>query len=184
MTINIALGLVELMSVARGIEVADIMKKTADVELLLSNSTCPGKYIVLVKGGVAEVKSSVTKGMERGDDTVVDTLVLPNPHKDIFPAISGTTVIDDLDALGVIETYSVSSCIISADTGAKSANVSIINLRLANALGGKSYCIFSGDVSAVSSAVVSGAEHPKKEGLIVRTSIIPDPDPDIYRHII
>jgi len=179
-----ALGMVELMSVARGVEVADVMKKTADVEILLCNSICPGKYIVLVRGGVAETKSSVDAGLKRGDDAVVDWLVLPNPHEDIFPAIAGTTRTDVLSALGIIETYSVSSCILSADTGAKSANVIIINLRLAVALGGKSYCIFTGDVSSVRNAVLIGAERPSKEGLIVRTSIIPDPDKDIYKYIV
>lgn len=181
---EVALGMVELMSVARGVEVADIMVKTSDVELLFSNSTCPGKYIVLVRGEVADVKSSVSEGIKLGEDAFVDELVLPNPHRDLFPAIAGTTDIGNLQSLGLIETYSVSSCIISADSGAKSANVVIVSLRLANALGGKSYCVFTGDVSAVRNAVLSGSEQPAKEGLLVRKSVIADPEPSLYEHII
>jgi microcompartment protein CcmL/EutN len=180
----LALGMVELLSVARGIEVADVMKKTADIELLLSNSTCPGKYIILIRGEVSDVQSSVSEGTRTADDAFIDNLVLPNPHPEIFSAIAGTSPVDNLKALGIIETYSVSSSIISSDEGAKSANVSLINLRLAVALGGKSFCIFSGDVSAVRNAVENGSRYPSKEGLIVRTAIIPDPDPDLYNHII
>ena len=43
----IALGMMETHSVALGIEAADAMGKVADVELLMSHTACPGKYLTL-----------------------------------------------------------------------------------------------------------------------------------------
>ena len=48
-----AIGLVESTSIAQGIEAADIMAKTANVQILVSKSICPGKYIVMIGGDVA-----------------------------------------------------------------------------------------------------------------------------------
>jgi len=57
-----AIGLLELTSVAKGVEATDIMLKAADVELLGSRSICSGKYMVLVRGDVAACTSSVQAG--------------------------------------------------------------------------------------------------------------------------
>lgn len=50
-----ALGVIELNSVAAGIEAGDAMLKAANVSLLSAQPVCCGKYIVMVQGGVAEV---------------------------------------------------------------------------------------------------------------------------------
>ena len=44
----------------------------------------------------------------------------------------------ELDALGVIETTTVASCIVAADIALKEASVDLLDLRVANGLGGKS----------------------------------------------
>ena len=63
---NNAIGGVELSSMARGFDVTDTMLKTAPVQLLLARTVCPGKYIVLVTGEVADVQASVDAGGNRG----------------------------------------------------------------------------------------------------------------------
>ena len=47
-----AIGLIELSSISIGYLVTDTMLKTAAVELLLSRTVCPGKFICLVWGDV------------------------------------------------------------------------------------------------------------------------------------
>ena len=47
-----AIGMVELSSIARGIETSDSMLKAAQVELLRSVTVCPGKYMVIVGGEI------------------------------------------------------------------------------------------------------------------------------------
>ena len=53
-----AVGCVEVSSVARGLDSADAMVKTAQVRLLASHPVCPGKYVILVGGSVAEVNAA------------------------------------------------------------------------------------------------------------------------------
>ena len=54
-----AIGFLELNSIARGIEAADRILKTADTRLLYAKAGCPGKYTVLFSGEVAAVTSSL-----------------------------------------------------------------------------------------------------------------------------
>ena len=39
-----AVGFIELNSIARGIEAADIVLKSSDVQLISASAGCPGKY--------------------------------------------------------------------------------------------------------------------------------------------
>ncbi len=38
-----AIGLIELSSIAKGIEVSDAMLKRADIEIIVNRTICPGK---------------------------------------------------------------------------------------------------------------------------------------------
>ena len=116
---NNAIGGVELSSMARGFDVADTMLKTAPVQLLLARTICPGKYIVLVTGEVADVQASVDAGGNRGGVSLVDRFVIPNVHPEVMPAISGTALVGKLEALGVVEAFSVSALIEAADAAVK-----------------------------------------------------------------
>ncbi len=116
-----AIGLIELTSIAKGYEVADTMLKTASVEIVFNRSICPGKFMVMVGGEVDAVNSSIQAGLEIGGQTVVDDLIIPNIHPDVFPAISGTNIIESPDALGIIETFSVASIIEAADAAVNAA---------------------------------------------------------------
>ena len=42
-----SIGLVETNSVAKGVECADEMIKTADVALLMARTTCPGRFMAV-----------------------------------------------------------------------------------------------------------------------------------------
>ena len=54
-----SLGMIELNSIARGIEAGDAIVKTAKVKLVGAYASCPGKYIVMVRGQVSAVKSAI-----------------------------------------------------------------------------------------------------------------------------
>lgn len=170
-----AIGLVELNSIAKGIESADIMEKTADVSILLSKTTCPGKYITLIGGDVSSVEQSVRAGIELGDGAVIDSFVIPNVHPTIIPAISGTTEITVFKAIGVIETFSVAALIEAADAAVKAAEVEPIRIHLAYGIGGKSYTVLTGEVAAVKAAVATGSQVASDKGLLVQNIVIPHP---------
>jgi len=110
-----SIGIIETSSIAKGFEVADTVMKTANVEIVVNRTICPGKYMVLISGEVDSVNESIESGLRAGAHTVVDHFVIPNVHPEVFPAINGVDVIPDLGALGVIEAFSVASIIEAAD---------------------------------------------------------------------
>ncbi|MDR2614843.1 MAG: BMC domain-containing protein [Candidatus Accumulibacter sp.] len=170
-----AIGLVELSSIAKGIETGDAMLKTAEVTLLTAKTVCPGKYIVMVGGDVAAVRQSVAVGVALADRRLVDHFLIPNVHPAILPSISGVTPIDEMRAVGVVETFSVAACIESADASVKAANVVPIRTHLAFGIGGKCYYVLTGDVADVDAAVKAGIDLAGGKGLLVHYTVIPRP---------
>lgn len=179
-----SIGLVELSSIASGMQAADIMLKTSEVELILSRTICSGKYMVLVGGDVAEVQTAVDAVSESLDYSIIDTFVIPSVHSDIFPALSGHSGTNDLEALGILEAFSVASLIEGADAAVKAANVKLIEIRLAMALGGKAFCTLTGEVGAVTSAIDAGAQVIGDKGLLVNKVVIPKPRNELLTEMI
>jgi microcompartment protein CcmL/EutN len=181
---NNAIGGVELSSMARGFDVTDTMLKTAPVKLLLARTVCPGKYIVLVTGAVADVQASVDAGGSRAGVSLVDRFVIPNIHPEVMPAVSGTAVAGKLEALGVVEAFSVSALIEAADAAVKAASVRLIEVRLAMAMGGKAFVTMTGSVAAVDTAVAAAAAVVGKRGLLVEKVVIPQPRPELLTEML
>jgi microcompartment protein CcmL/EutN len=148
-----ALALVELASIAVGIEVGDAMVKRAPVDVVHAGTIQPGKYLVLVAGAVADVEEALAAGVEVGACCLVDTVFLPNVHDQVVAALRGSRRAGTGEALGVVETASVAATIEAADAGVKGAQVELLEVRLGDGLGGKGYLLFDGSVSDVESAV-------------------------------
>ena len=178
-----ALGIVEWNSIALGIFAADAMLKVSEVELVYANTICPGKYICIVRGEVAAVRSAVEAGKEASPVSVVDDTVIPNLHPDIFPAINCLTSVDSVEAVGTIETFSAASAVIAADRAAKTAEVTLLTVRLSTGLGGKSFVIVTGEVAAVENAVGAGARSAEDKGLLVYKSVVPQPEPRLFERL-
>ena len=96
------------------------MLKAADVDVMLSRSICSGKYMVMVRGDVAAVQAAVAAGISGARFSVIDSFVIPNLHEAVFPAIAGSTKVETLEALGIVESFSVASLIEGADAAVKS----------------------------------------------------------------
>jgi microcompartment protein CcmL/EutN len=160
------------------------MLKAAAVKLHLSRSICSGKYMVLVGGDVAAVESSVEAATVAGRGCIVDTFVIPNVHPSVFPAMTGMNKVDVLEALGVIESFSVASLIEAADAAVKTANVQLIEIRLAMALGGKAFLTLTGEVAAVEAAVSAGSAVVAEKGMLVNRVVIPAPRKELLSEIV
>lgn len=179
-----SIGLIETSSIARGIACADAVTKAADVEIIVNRTICPGKYMVLIGGSLDSVTASIEAGVREAAHTVVDHFVIANVHPDVFPAISGVAHLPEMKALGVIEGFSVTSVIEAADTALKTADVRLITIHLAMAIGGKAFVTLTGDVAAVTAAVEAGAKDIARKGLLVEQVVIPSPTPDIVSEFI
>ncbi|MFH2202442.1 MAG: BMC domain-containing protein [Elusimicrobiota bacterium] len=179
-----SIGGVETSSMVRGYDVGDTMLKAANIRLLLARTICPGKYICLAAGEVADVRAAVDAGAARAKEALVDQFVIPNIHPDVFPAIEGTAVVGEIEALGLVETFSVASLIEAADAAVKAAHVKLVDIKLAMALGGKAYVVLTGPVAAVNAAVAAAADSAGKKGLLSDRVVIPQPRPEMIREVL
>lgn len=170
-----ALGCLEMTSIARGVEATDLMLKRAAVELVISRAICPGKYFAALTGPVEDVKNALETGVSAAGDSLADSLYLTSPDRSIFPALAQTTDIKGIDALGIVETYSLCSAIEAADRAAKRALVDLLEIRLSIMLAGKSFVSFTGGHAAVSTAVEAGAAAAREKGLLACAVVIPRP---------
>lgn len=148
-----ALALFEFDSIATGIQAGDAMVKRAPIDRILSGTVQPGHYLVMVTGEVAPVEEAVAAGQEVGQDALRDMVFLPNVHPGVVSGIAGGRALEEDDALGVVETYTVASAIEAADAGLKGAEVTLWQIRLADGLGGKGIVLFAGLVADVEAAV-------------------------------
>lgn len=151
--IDPALALLEFSSIAAGIYAGDAMVKRAQLDVIHAGTVHPGRFLVLIGGSVAEVEEAVKAGKENSLESLNDLIFLPGVHPDVVRALGGGRLNQPIEALGIIETLSVPSAILVADKGVKSAQVSLIEVRLADGINGKGLVFFSGSVSDVEAAL-------------------------------
>jgi microcompartment protein CcmL/EutN len=179
-----AIGMIEFKTVSAGITAADQMVKTADVEILEAQVVCPGKYIALISGDLSAVKAAVEVGISTRSEEYIDSFVLGNPDESIFSAIYGSAIVEGVDALGVLETYDASAIIVAADTAAKTAEVTLIELRIAKGMCGKSYMLITGEVAACEAAIEKAKASVGEGGMFLDSSVIARPDAQIIKNIV
>ena len=178
-----ALALVEFSSIAAGMEAADAMAKRTSLDVLMAGTVHNGKYLVLIGGQVAHVEESLASGRETGGSSILDFVFLPQVHPEVVEAIGGARTPDAADALGVIETKTVAAAILAADAGIKGAKVRLVEVRLADGLGGKGIVLFSGLVSHVEAAVELGKGALERPELLVRDVVIPQFHPGMWENV-
>lgn len=175
-----AIGILESNSIAKGIEVADAVLKAADTALLYAKPVCPGKYTILYYGDVAAVSASLDAGAAVIDAHLVDSVVIPRIHPQVIQAISLSTAPDGVNAVGVMEFFSVTAAVYAADAAAKAADVTLLDVRLGVGIGGKSFAVLTGEVAAVEEAVRCGMAAGEEKGLAVTSTVIPSPRKEIF----
>jgi len=177
--------MIEITSIGVGHIVLDEMLKAADVKLHIARTICSGKYIAIVGGDVGAVKASVRAGLDAATDGIIDHMVIPNVHEDVFPALGQMVQLthgkdDAIPSIGIIETFSAASALEAADAAAKAANVQLFRLHVAMAMGGKGLVMMSGTIADCRAAVDAGAQIVKDKGLLVSKVVIPRPSRELF----
>lgn len=146
-------------SIAQGIRSADEIAKHSPVATLLAGTTHPGRYVVLVGGDTASVEVACDT-IRESDPELHDHRFLPDVADEVVAAmVDGSSVASsESEAIGIVETTSVSSAVDAADGAVKAAHVRLDTLRLADDLGGKSYLIVEGDIGSVEAGADAAAE--------------------------
>lgn len=179
-----AIGMVEYKTVSAGLIAADTMLKTAQVEIIEAQTVCPGKYIVLLRGDLSAINACIEAARTRYSEHLIDSFILGNPHESIFAAIYGTTQIEKINALGILETFSAASIIVAADEAAKTAQVELIELRIARGMCGKSYLLLTGEVAAVEAAITKAKAAVGENAMLLDSAVIANPDSKLCKSIL
>ncbi|MER3544083.1 MAG: propanediol utilization protein [Chloroflexota bacterium] len=180
---DVALALIEFDSIAVGMQAGDAMAKRAPLTTIRAGTVQPGKYLVLISGDVASVEESLAAGRQVGGEAVVDTVFLPQVHPAVVAAIGGGRTVGPGVALGIIETATVAAAIHAADAGVKGAQVTLLEVRLADGLGGKGLTLFMGEVTDVEAALDIGVGVLASPRRLVRQVIIPQLHADMAANI-
>ena len=189
MDIKNALGIIELASIYKGYEVQDAILKTANVEKLVARTICSGKFFIIVRGDVADVEIAVNVAKEVGGFAIVNATTIPNVDPRVFPAIAGCTIIEKgnyekVGALLIIETFSVVSAIKAADFAIKEAELDLLRVHVAMAVGGKGFLVITGDIAALEAAVKPAIEYCKQDGMLAGYAIIRNPHEDVLKELL
>ena len=181
-----SIGLIELSSVATGYVVQDVMLKAGSVRLLMARSICSGKYLIAVAGDVSSVAAAVQAGGAAAGPSLIERRQIARVHPSVLAAISNAVDIDprQLRSIGIVETFSAASIIEVADAAVKSADVTLLRIHLAMALGGKGFVLMAGDVASVQAAVAAGCKVAAEEGMLVGRGVIPAPSEELFRDYI
>lgn len=171
-----AIAIIEYKSIAAGISAGDAMIKKAPLDMLKTGTVHPGKYLVMIGGEVASVEESYREGMRVESSLIEDHVILPDIHAQVHDAILGKKLPSQFEALAVLETSTVASNVNAADAAVKGAEVAILEIRLADGLGGKSFTLFGGKVEDVQAAIEIGTMRIKGKNITVHTTVIPNID--------
>jgi microcompartment protein CcmL/EutN len=179
-----SIGLIECSSIARGVLVADGVAKVSPVHLLWARTVSPGNYVVLFSGEVEETAAAFDRGVALGGDAVVDSIRIPNVHRDLVAAIRGPRKIDITEAVGVVECTTVATTVLAADAAVKAAAVDLVEVRLAMHLGGKGFFLVSGEAADVEEAVATGADLARRRKTLVSDVVIPRVSQELLEHLL
>ncbi|NQT97590.1 MAG: BMC domain-containing protein [Candidatus Marinimicrobia bacterium] len=178
-----AIALIEYSSVTTGIICGDAMIKRAPIAVIKSGTVHNGKYLVLIGGSVGAVDEAYAEGLQVGGTQVVDSVILPVVHEQVHDSILGQRRKCEPRALGICETYTVAATLRSADAGVKGAEVNIVEIRLADDIGGKAFAIFNGDLFEVEAAVRIARESCTSAENWLRETIIPNLHPEMAAQV-
>lgn len=178
------LGMIEIASVPTGLRALDELVKEAVVSVLVARPVTPARYVVLFEGEVEAVGRANAAGARAAGGRLVGTFSLPQPHPQVIEAVQGLRKPGAVDALGVVQTSTLSAAIVAADGAAKTGEVELIELRLAMGLGGSAFFTLTGEVSSVEAGVEAARALAERSGALEDAVVIPQPDADVRPHLL
>ena len=175
---NQALALLEFDSVAAGVLAVDRMLKQASIALLRCGSVHPGRYLALVGGSVASTEEAHLAGVRSAGDqgALTDEIFLPDPHPLLTAAIFGARSAPRGETVGIIEVSTSPGLLRGVDAALKGVPVDLVEIRLADDLGGRALAVFDGLLPDVQEALNMAAERLGECAVLCGSSLLPRVD--------
>jgi microcompartment protein CcmL/EutN len=190
-TVHQAFALLEFGSVSAGLFTVDAMLKRSPVAVLRCGSVHPGRYLALVGGSVASTEEAHGAGIEAGfrQGSLLDDVLLADPDPGLAAAVMGERSAPQGDAVGVCEVSTSPSLLRVLDRVLKSMPIHLVEVRLADDLGGRALAVFDGHLPDVQEALGTIAhdlhdpDRPGDVGRLVASSTMPRID-DTLRDVL
>ncbi len=169
-----SLALLEFGSVAVGMLAVDRMLKNSPVALLRCGTVHPGRYLALVGGSVASTQEAHSEGVLVGREagSLVAEVCLNDPAPSLAEALEGGRKEPNGDTLGVCEVSTSPGLLGLMDRILKALPVGLVEVRLADDLGGRALAIIHGELSDVQEAAVMAPSCLKDNSQLLNFSVI------------
>ncbi len=178
-----AIAVFEFDSIALGTHAADAMVKRAPIDIFRVGTVHPGKYVVLIGGSVAAVEESRSEGLRVGGHAIRTEIFLPDVHLQVYEAVGRKRRPNTGDALAILESASIPLTIAGADKAVKTAEITIVEIRLGDGLGGKGVTHLAGAVHDVNAAVEAALAAATALGGSICHTVIPIQHDDLRERI-
>lgn len=179
-----AIAVLEFAEIAVGIVATDSMLKKAPIALLRSGTITHGRFLTLIGGSTASVEESLQEGLFWGAGSVLDHVLLPDVHAELYAAILGARQAATAGALAILETDTVSANVRAAEAALKGTPVRLLEIRLADAgLSGKGVSFYQGELHDIEAAVTLAVAAVHAASHEIASKIIPAPHEALARQL-
>jgi microcompartment protein CcmL/EutN len=173
-----AVGLLELAGIAQGYLVANEVGKQTSIDFWLADTICPGHFLMIIFGDTASIVVAMEMAEKLAKDEILSQGVLANIDAQVFRALRSPKKIALNQALGIVETLTIAPAILAADGAVKTAQVELIELRIAGGMGGKALVCFTGEVGAVQAALAH-IQNLVGPDVLASSVLLPSPHPEL-----
>ena len=178
-----AIGIAEFKSIAKGIEMLDLMTKKASIKIIENRIICMGKFFCVISGEVADVTAAIDSVKELSSDLLVGAKVIPSLADDVINKINAKIDRNNIRAIGVVETRDTNSGLYCANYIKKSSQVEILRVSITLGLAGKSIVIFTGDIASVKNGIEVAKEKVKDPKDMVAAVAVPSPSEEFIENL-
>jgi microcompartment protein CcmL/EutN len=149
-----ALAALDFSDIPSGVLATDVLLKRSPVAFVRSGTITHGRYLTLFGGTTAAVEEAMEAALERGQSSVLDSVLLPDVHPEVYAAVFGARQAVAEGTFAVIETSTVPATLRAAEAALKGTAVRLVELRLADSgLAGKGVSVYRGELHDVEAAV-------------------------------
>lgn len=181
-----ALAMLDVGDIPPGLRALDALAKEAEVQVISAGTIQRGHYLILFGGDVEPVRMSFERARSFVQDCLEDAVLLPHAEPRILPSLMNGRIRWPApgDTLGVVQTGSPPTMLACVDAALKGADVELVELRVADGLGGKAIANLWGELVDVEAAIgLANDAMAKGDPRRCSTTIIPRADEAVVKAI-
>lgn len=178
--------MLDIGDIPPGLRALDALAKEAEVSVVSAGTIQRGHYLILFGGEVEPVEMSLNRALALAGAAVEDAVLLPHAEERIVPSMMRGLIRWPApgDTLGVVQTGSPPTMLAAVDAALKGAEVQLVELRVADGLGGKAIANLWGELVDVQAAIELATDAMARgKSQRCSTTIIPRADDAVVQAI-